>query len=228
MSNNPLGEKEEHPSYGMVGIFRTQGKIGKMFGSALEQHSGYISIQIKRGRRYHANGQDWYMADGRHELINIALTAAQFAELITTPNTGDGVPCTIMRLDGEMVENPPEDYKSEADRVQDEFADKIKEITDNIDPNFKEAIGLLTAAGTLKKPEREKIAKMLGRLQMEIKHGMPYAHESFQEATEKTVVAAKAEIDAALTGVIQRTGLKALQENAAAAIGLLEAPEEES
>jgi len=199
---------DTHPAYGMVAFHRISGSPGKMFGSQLAQHGQFISLQIKRAERAHEYGQDWF--HGRQSLVEVWLSAAQFAELLTTMNVGDGVPCTINRLMGKSVERMPEDEQTEAEKVSSGFTGKMRKLSRSIREGAARAREKLLSKGTLKVSDRKNIAALLGRVQMELDANIPFVLESFQEAVEKTSTHAKAEIDALYTSAVERAGMEAL------------------
>jgi len=96
-SKSPTEYTETHPSYGCIGISQVSGK-GVLFGSEVS-HQHFISITISEARRVVDEPREFVMSD--RELVRIAMTQAQFAEMITSPNRGSGVPCTIERFTGD-------------------------------------------------------------------------------------------------------------------------------
>jgi len=209
-------EKEEHESYGTIGFYRTQGDPGKMFGSALPQHGHFVALSIKRAIRYHDLHQDWI--HGGEELINIWLSANQFAELLTTMNVGDGVPCTLKRVAGKGMEPPPDTESTEAERISTGFDDRLNDFADTLQEKTDLACEMLRAQGTINKGARKHVADILEWVHREVRSNLPFALTSFQEAVDKTSQHAKAELDAMVTHVVQKTGLKAIAEGMAPAL----------
>ena len=95
-ADNTFGEggvRECHPAFGMIGIFRTSGQR-HLFGSPLERHNGYVTLRVRHAERFSSgHGSDSFF--GRSQIINVVLSEAQFAQLITNWNQGEGVPCTL-------------------------------------------------------------------------------------------------------------------------------------
>ena len=98
-----LGTAEAHPSYGIVGISRISGNTA-LFESEVK-HMYYIALRIKEAERWQDGTK--VRVHGRRELIEIYLTEAQFAQLITSANIGDGVPCTLHYVAGDRAEGKP-------------------------------------------------------------------------------------------------------------------------
>lgn len=198
---------ETHPSWGMVGIYRTQGG-GKrqLFGSVLSDHHSTVHLRICRGERKHDLGRDWF--SGREEIIDVELSAAQFAEFITTPNVGSGVPCTIRSLNRAQVEPAPP-AKIEADRVQDYFRDTMQDIKKRMNDLVTNVNDTLDKK-TLSVKDKDSIRKDIAMLFQRLTSDLPFVSEQFQEAADKVVSATKAEVDAFMTGAIHRAGLETI------------------
>lgn len=92
---------ETHESYGMVGLSRFTcggGKGMNLFGSSIQHYSG-MTLTIREAVKRRNLNREWY--GGRRIIAEVTLSPAQFAEMIMTPNVGDGVPCTINFVTGE-------------------------------------------------------------------------------------------------------------------------------
>jgi hypothetical protein len=205
-------EEQTHPSWGMVVFNRTSGNPGKLFGSQLEQNGHFISLRIKRAFRKSGHGRDWYR--GGETIVDVWLSAAQFAELLTTMNVGDGVPCTLRQVNREEMPRMPEDEKTEQDRVRNEFVKRTIEVNRDIIQCVKDATEMLNKP-TIGKADRKTLATLLSRITCELEHNQPFYVSCFQEAAEKVVVHAKAEVDALVTHVVTTAGVAALRLQAA-------------
>ena len=203
-----LDEAETHESYGMVGLSRCTGGNQHLFGSSIRSHGHFISLEVRRAKRMHDLSRDWYMSDGRVPLIEVHLSAAQFAEMITTMNVGDGVPCTIRYLGADKMENPP-DVSTEAEKVQTGFKEHTEELAQKMD-RFQAEMRTLFEKKSLGKRDREEILKQIGLFIQSVRSDLPFVLESFEEATEKVVTTAKAEVEAFTTSAVQAAGLEAI------------------
>ena len=150
--------------------------------------------------------QEWF--HGKDTIVEVILSKAQFTELITSPNIGDGVPCTIRYADGELKEQPPYIGQNEvfADEVQEEFS-KAMEDSDEI---VKYAEEILMKKGTLKVQEKKELLGKIRKLQMNVNSNIPFLHKQFTRAMNKTIGIAKQEIDGFYTNTIMKLGKKAL------------------
>lgn len=87
------GHSETHPSFGCIQVSRCSGTVS-LFGSPIPHHDHYISVRIHMARR-----NVWSAGEGvsaRGGIIEIAMSEAQWAALLSSLNIGSGTPCTIM------------------------------------------------------------------------------------------------------------------------------------
>jgi hypothetical protein len=204
------GDCETHPSWGLVGLYRTSGG-GKrrLFGSALSDHQHTMHLRVARAERKHDLGSDRTYA--RREIIDIEMSAAQFAEMITTPNVGSGVPCTIRYVEQERIPDPPVDDDQEVDRIKGAFKDDMKTLAAKLlaltelveDTLDKKSIGV---------KDKDAIRNRIAMIVQEVSSNMPFMLSQFAAATDKVKAAAKAEVEAFMTTAVQRAGLKAIEE----------------
>lgn len=203
------GDRLSHESYGMVGVSRCHGGgKRKLFGSSLKDHENFISLRIRRGAREHSLSRDWYVADSGPPLIEIHLSAAQFAEMITTMNVSDGVPCTIRYLCNERVDDPPDDT-SEVDKVRNGFKEQTGELVKRL-AGFRSEVKNLFENKTVSKGDRDEVLKQVDLFIQEVRDNMPFVLDQFEEATEKVVTAAKMEVEAFTTHAVMAAGVESL------------------
>lgn len=198
----------QHPSYGVAQISRLScsGKR-RLFGSALDIHHTVMVLRVQTGRLMREDGKpDAVYADS--SIVEVWLSAAQFAELLTSSQLGDGVPCTIMRRGAMEVEEPPA-IGSEGDHVREHLRSELAAVDKHVTKTAAEIMDMLPS--TVKPKDRRKIEVALEQMGRHIVDHVPHALRSFQEATERTVVAAKGEIDAFVAHVAQATGIQAIR-----------------
>ena len=92
--------EESHPAYAMIGASRWTGGKSVFHGSDF-RHSSGISVTICRAVQVRSLSRDWHHA--REELIRVDMSESQWAAFISTLNVGDGVPCTLRRIQGEQM-----------------------------------------------------------------------------------------------------------------------------
>jgi ElaB/YqjD/DUF883 family membrane-anchored ribosome-binding protein len=200
---------DKHESYGLIGISRQTSSLAvPLFGSSIK-HNNIISICIRHAkveRKYH---QEWFFSDSRQPIVEINLSPSQFAEMITTMNIGDGVPCTIRYVEGKEMERPP--YSGMNETFNKELVQDVDHCLTELKELEKQATELLEKKGQLKVSERK---ELLDRLKMLIQHifsNMPFLHKQYTRAMNKTVTTAKAEIEAFYTNAVIKVGKNALE-----------------
>lgn len=201
----------KHPSYGTVQFCRRSGGKMKLFGSSVRNHMSTIILTIREATRYHSLHED--RIHGGHDIIEVELSSAQFAELLTTLNVGTGVPCTIRMRQGEpKIPDPPDD-EVEIDRVQTSFRESMAKLAKWLKDRRKDLEKILEKR-SIGKADKERIDWMIGKVIQEVESNWPFVVDQFNEATERVVTAAKSEVDSFVTHMVQRTGLEQLKKMA--------------
>lgn len=89
------GYKETHEAYGSIRAIRTSG-FRKLFGSVLDRHSHYISVEITRASfdaRDLDDSRHWSEHGYDNEIVRLAMSASQWADFIS--NMQDASDATI-------------------------------------------------------------------------------------------------------------------------------------
>ena len=86
------GHSETHPSFGCIQVSRCSGTV-KLFGSPIPRHDHFIALRIHTARRDVWDAGESVSAKGG--IIEVALSEAQWASLLSSLNIGQGTPCTI-------------------------------------------------------------------------------------------------------------------------------------
>jgi len=209
-------EREKHPSYGVIGLSRISHGMGRnlLFGSHLDRHQETVELRIYRASRMvESTSHEWFYADDRGSPIAIVeLSPAQFAQLLTTMNVGDGVPCTIRNVDGESIPNVPNTYESEQEKIYRGFQESIFAKLNFISPALKELDEILSKK-TIKRADRDRIRELTIGLFDNFKSNTSYVLKNFEESAEKVVTAAKAQVDEFVTSTLIRAGMDSLRGN---------------
>lgn len=206
-------EVYSHPAYGTISMHVVTGGDPHMFGSDIK-HGQRIRVEIRRAEHHRNLSNDWYHGKGR-ALIEVELSHSQFAEFITTPNRGEGIPCTITEIKGEMipaidqVESKAEMFRREIEASAER---RLTEIAAKIDQ-----LGALIDSGKLPKGELRALHNDLARHVSQLPGSIGFVVEQGEEALEKATTAAKIQIEATINSHINRIGL-----DAARAIGLVQ------
>jgi len=212
MGNKGLSETtvEKHESYGMVGINRSQSSGTYLFGSIATHHS-FITLTIKHAERSRHLAQDWYHADSL-PIVEIELSHSQFAELITSPGIGDGVPCTIRGLGGELLEAcpPPEN-------VETKYSEDLKKTTKETVGQLRQLVQQLEQASlpgekSLNKTEQKALLSNLKSALQSVVDSIPFIETQFNEHMEETRDKMVGELEAVATHMLLNLGKEALAE----------------
>lgn len=209
--------RESHESYGMVRLGQCTGKV-KLFGSGLDHCPGFIEITISRGVRVHDETlmMDRYTkADGTQREVHIAtvrLSAQQFAEFITSPGMGDGIPCTLHAIRGVLMQPVPEEHRTTLDKIEEHAKKKIREAQDLDTDRYLQQIDEILAKPNIGKADRTTIANLARCTANKGKEKAEWALEMTKEALEKGVSAVRSEVEASLQKVIHQAGLLKLGE----------------
>ena len=201
--------EREHPSYGILHIARTGGGTGaiRLFGSPLATHYGTIRLTISKGKWLHGLHHDRYFGMSK-DFIEVEMSASQFADAITSLNMGSGTPCTIRYVGGERVPDPP-DHATEAEHIRDNFEGSLGRYTEKARV-YRRKIEELTSKLSAK--ARDEIRIALDVIEDQLASNVPFVVKQFQEATTRVTTAAKAEVEAFVTGVVRAAGLQSIAE----------------
>ena len=182
----------EHESFAMLGITRSSCSFSQnLFGSSI-QHSHTIKLKIAPAKIDRMLNRDWFHADTK-PYIEVEMSYSQFAEAITSMNVGDGVPVTLRRLDGKMIEDCPQfDKRQEFEK---EFEKEMLKIGKSLRVLTEQAEALLSEKKPPTKSDKETILKGIKALRQEIESNVPFIQSSFNEQMDKTVLEAKGEFE---------------------------------
>jgi hypothetical protein len=198
------GKVDSHPSYGLLEIHRVSGGRTALFGSSIV-HGQTIRLTVHRAKSRRSLAHTWYSQEG--EIIEVEMSPAQFAEAITTLNCGQGVPCTIRRHVGEDIPEPV------VPAVRQQYVDEFKAVMTELHRKItagKGEVEELLKKKSLNNVDRARIYSTLDAIWRAVQDSVPFIHDSFNEAMDKTVTEAKAEVDAFFTNAVTTLGLQAM------------------
>jgi hypothetical protein len=192
---------ETPPAAGLIQISRVTG-YKALFASEME-HQHCIALRIHGARIIQDGARISYMNDGP-PIIDIRLSASQFAEAITTLNMGMGTPCTLHSVQGERF---PE-IVPVADRPRFEVAgvEVMAKSLDAIDEALA-AMEDLNIPAKAKAALRAKIQKAHRLMTDE----MPSLVEAYQEHMDKVEERATTEIAAMVDHAVHLHGIEAMR-----------------
>lgn len=217
-------ETETHETFGMISFSRRTGNPGRLFGSNLPWHESFLTLKISQAERHFSLGYERFYARQAAKLIEVDISAAQFAQLITTMNVGDGTPCTIRYVDKKYT-GPIPPFESESDKVKTSFRRTAKGVSEDVKKNHEKLAAILEKK-TLSKDDRKEIQRMFTDVDRTLTDHMPFLVDSFDEATDKLTQHAKTEFDSFVTNSLFAEGVRAFKERMAESIAQLPAPPE--
>lgn len=183
--------REGNPAYGMLCFNRRHGSDLSLFGSSIK-HNDIISMSIKHGFVDRSDSTDSFV--GRGSIIDLEMSYAQFAEAITSFGINDGVPVTIRFTEKDGVCERPS-FVSKTEQFENEFAEHTNKMSETAN-NARKEIAELLEKKSLTKADKQRINDLLSRTVYEIKENAPFILERFNEQMDKTIVAAKNEVEA--------------------------------
>ena len=220
-------KREHHPSYGLVGFHRiSSAGPRRLFGSRLTTHPTTILLRIHHASVEHDLARDWIYADGRLPIVEVELSPAQFSELLTTMNVGDGVPCTIRNCrEGKSlrVDDVPQEHTVEQEKIYKSFRGELNERLETIKDRQKRLRELLDKKGKLNKAERAEIYNLSDGLFRFFWDHAPFILKSFEESAEKVASEAKASVDSFVTTAVTKLGVKSLKDRLLGSDNVLDA-----
>ena len=201
-------EYEKHDSWGMVGIYHQHHGGRELFGSDVINHNT-ICLKIKTAQCSRELGRDWIMGD--KTLIEVSLSANQFADLLTNANMGDGVPCTIEYMVGKgMIEYKPQKPKVEIIKEErDELAEKT---VSDLESSIAMVKQLIDNKRLSKTAGEELLSKIRGAYSSLVGGNKEFFKKQAKQEIGDMVTEAKRQVQSYIDNKIYSTGLKMLQD----------------
>ena len=197
--------EQKHPSFGSVTLARAQGTGRYVFGSDVK-HCHTMILRVNTAalcRSFHRE-----RIRPLNAIVEIEMSEAQFAKMITSVGIGEGTPATIRYVNHERVEDPPhEDFVSKANV---DFKKSLEEMSSRVETAKKTVDEILSKKGTILKGDRKKLESAMRMMIQHYEKNIPFAHECFQEAVEHTVGDAQSAISASIETAKRQVGEKAL------------------
>jgi hypothetical protein len=184
-----MKDNNKHESFGLISFSRVTGS-NDFFGSNISFDS-YIQLRISGAFVETSLGRDNYYKDKL--LLQVRMTNSQFAELITSLNTGSGTPCTLEYSDGKKFESLPkqkiieETAKKEFSLQNDEFLEQVRRMS--IEANE------IIEKKTLTKEDRKKLNWFFGNVFQQVSSNIPFYEKQFEERIDSMIADAKVEIE---------------------------------
>lgn len=201
---------KKHESFGMVQFNRISSNIPKKFFGSSVRSGNYIELNLYEAEKLQEGSSIRYFAN--KTIMKVRLSPNQFAELLTTMNIGSGVPCTIEYIEGKTIEECSDednirelhkkDFKKQIEKATKEVQEAIDDVSKLVEVS-KVSFGI---------KQRKELLQKLNHVLMRLKSNLPYYHQQFDEAVDKTVSEAKSELDSFANNMITKLGLESLDQ----------------
>lgn len=197
-------EPETHPSYATVNVSRVQGSASLFMSPFTHQH--YMTLSIGRATRYRGLSNDRVFG-GMSELIQVALSEAQWAKMVSSAGNGSGTPATLTRLGGSLVQECPQ--QADLHRFHDDVQKRMDKAAEAITAAVEKAEALL-ASKSATKGEREALLGEIRKAKNQMTDGMPFVIKQLEERMEHIVTEGKIEIENFAQRTVHQMGLQAV------------------
>ena len=199
-------ETYEHPAYAIIGASRYNGSM-PLFQSKVG-HTGFIVLTIRRAQlqKDHLEERTY----GREELIELAMSEAQWVALVSRMNHGEGTPCTL-RWTSEQGYVPEIAERELADAKLARMADATGAKLSEEDQKHDDELRALIEEVVPKKKQHGALFN-LECLMTRSKNNSAFYRQQLRETAEKLTTEARIEIDAMLNGAITNLGLESAQQ----------------
>lgn len=194
-----------HPAYAQIGASRvSSGGAGNgvaLYGSDF-MHNDFVAIRIKRSQLGRNLNHDWHYA--YDEMIEVMLSYSQWAEFVSTMNSGEGVPCTLRAVDGKLMPGLPKPETRSTQFIQEQQKDMENLIALVVDAEKQ------VAELNISQKAKAVMLNLAFKIKQELKSNLPFVMKSFGKHMENTVEKAKTEVHAYVENRIHRAGLAAM------------------
>lgn len=189
---------EIHPAWVLVGASRiNHSPPGAVLFDSDIKHQHYVVVRVKRASRKRSLNHDWL--GGRSEIIEFAMSEAQWASFVSSMNSGEGVPATLLfdaSVEDKLVPGMP-------------YQPRLKESMDEVRGAAAHAQANVEAAFAAYK--ERKTADNLRALEAAINNMTPniaFAATSLTEHAENVVQRARADVEAFVATKARQLGLE--------------------
>ena len=197
-------EIDDHPAGVTVQFSRVTGSR-EFFGSSVKSQS-WIQLRVWKAKLQSSFGHD--QARQGRQLIEIDLSPAQFAELLTTMNYGVGVFGTLSYFNGEHIEKyeaPPSEMTRTEEYIEQHLTEAFAQHNENIERMKK-----IITDSKLNKKDKEEMIRSL-RVDAHFESNFNFYKERLRETASKLIVQAKAEVESHISSSIANAGLESLR-----------------
>lgn len=201
----------DHPAFGKVVLSHPAGNV-TLFGSDVAHH-GSMRISLYRAHLDRGVEHDFIGQDGL--ICQFELSAAQFAQFITSQGAGSGTPCTLSygpAIESKLVDYPAiEKIESKMDMHRRGVLESAIEQVNKIKKSF-DAVNALMAGPSISKNAMRDALFDLKCMIDNTPANMEFTVSSAEKALEAAVSDAKIEIESYIAITTQRLGIRSLEQ----------------
>jgi hypothetical protein len=200
--------RSTHPAFATVRVSRISGQKN-LFDSNIP-HDGYVEMTFASAEKIEGD-YSTYIHGRNMPMFRVAMSESQFVGMVSRMNVGSGVPCTVIaRGSGPLEELPEigvfEDSAAKLHRKAQEIYKGRVERVDNDVQKLKEILSRLP------KGAQKEAASLLDYITQTTHRNLQFGMETMTEQAEDLVAEAKVEINATVTGIVNRLGLNSIGE----------------
>jgi len=131
--------------------------------------------------------------------------------MITTMNSGEGIPCTIENVEGVRMDRTPDDAGSELKVMSDLFKERLAGVVKELNAH-DEGLGVLLEKKTFTKEDKKQIRGIVNDAARLLSDSAPFVIKTFGEHVEKAAAKGKLEVEAFIATALHRVGVKAIRD----------------
>ena len=174
---------DTHPAFGKATLGITTANPGAVLFDSEIRHNQYVTLSIHTAERERSLGRDHLFA--REKIIEIAMSKAQWADLISSFNNGSGVPVTIKHT-RDQGRTPDLDFAPRLAQSQAE----TREAADRAFAKIKDAFAVVED-----KPTKANLRALRSAIE-NAPANVEYAAKTLTEHVENVVTKARADVEA--------------------------------
>lgn len=198
-----------HPAFAQIKADRVNGDM-LLYGSDFRHHN-HIRITIARSELHRGLSRDWHF--NREEVVEVALSEAQWATFISTMNCGGGTPCTLQHIQRQAIPQIPY-HPNRQEQFSGDFKERLS-VAQKALAELQQQIAATNLSGKAK----EALIRQVEKATMNIDCNLDFVTKQFGEHMETVAEHAKIEVEAYTQATIQRAGLAAIASGAPIAFG---------
>lgn len=199
-------QRIDHESFGVIRLSTGHGADKVLFGSSIT-HRTTITIHIDSASLTRKLHNDYI--HGERELIEIEMSATQFADFFTSGGKGSGTPVTIRRFNGKTMERPP--FQNKRAEFQNEFKGDMHNLALDLDALMEDTEKIM-GKPNVTKGDREYLRDRFKMIRQAIDANIPFITDQFNKQVDRSVTEAKGEIEAFFDQKVRSLGLDALKD----------------